>query len=54
MQAFLLELVDQFQFDLSDESLKVTKGICLIMVPIVQDGDHEGISLPLRVSEALR
>ena len=50
-QAFLVTLISQFEFGLTDECSKVTRTLCSVMVPTLE-GDTKSVSVPLRVSLA--
>lgn len=50
MQAFLVELVENFEFSMTDSAEKVRRDICLVVVPVIEGEIEKGIHLPLRVS----
>jgi hypothetical protein len=54
MQAFLVELVDNFEFSMTNSAAKVRRDICLVVVPVVEGEAEKGIHLPLRVALAER
>ncbi|KAJ7508829.1 cytochrome P450 [Mycena galericulata] len=54
MQAFLVELVDNFEFSMTDSAEKVRRDICLVVVPVIEGEVEKGIHLPLRVALAER
>ncbi|KAJ7737450.1 cytochrome P450 [Mycena maculata] len=52
MQAFLVELVENFEFSMTDSAEQVRRDICLVVVPVVEAEVEKGIYLPLKVSLA--
>ncbi|KDQ64165.1 hypothetical protein JAAARDRAFT_201556 [Jaapia argillacea MUCL 33604] len=54
METFLLNLVNNFEFSLTDESKRVTRQSALVMVPMVEGKLDEGAQLPLKVTIAPR
>ncbi|KDQ64164.1 hypothetical protein JAAARDRAFT_201555 [Jaapia argillacea MUCL 33604] len=54
MQTFLADLVNNFEFALTEESKKITRQAALVMVPMVGGKLDEGAQLPLAVSIAPR
>ncbi|KAJ6536500.1 hypothetical protein DFH09DRAFT_931325, partial [Mycena vulgaris] len=54
MQAFLVELVDNFEFSMTDSAARIRRDICLVVVPVVEGEAEKGIHLPLRVTLAER
>nr|VWO96500.1 Cytochrome P450 monooxygenase CYP52X1 [Ganoderma boninense] len=54
VQAFLTELVSNFQFELSDDVARVRKTSAIVMVPTLNDEIAKGVQMPLRVSLAPR
>ena len=54
MQAFLTELVSNFQFELVPEVERVRKTQAIVMVPTLEGEIEKGVQLPLRVSLAPR
>ncbi|PIL33716.1 cytochrome P450 [Ganoderma sinense ZZ0214-1] len=54
VQAFLTELVSNFQFELSDDAERVRKTSAIVMVPTLDNEIAKGAQMPLRVSLAPR
>ena len=54
LQAFLTELVSNFQFELSDDVARIRKTTAIVMVPTLDGEVDKGAQLPLRVSLAPR
>ncbi|KDQ64100.1 hypothetical protein JAAARDRAFT_64014 [Jaapia argillacea MUCL 33604] len=54
MQTLLVDLVNNFEFSLTDDSKKITRLPALVMVPMVEDKYDEGAQMPLMVSIAPR
>ncbi|KAJ7647880.1 cytochrome P450, partial [Roridomyces roridus] len=52
LQAFLVELLSDFEFSLTPEATRVRREACIVMVPTVEG--QKGTQLPLRVSLASR
>ncbi|KAH8103445.1 cytochrome P450 [Cristinia sonorae] len=53
VQAFMIELISNFEFSMTDEAKKIRREACLVMAPVVNDVS-EGAQMPLRVSVAQR
>lgn len=54
LQAFLVELVGEFEFSPTPESQKVRREGALIMTPTIEGEAEKGVQLPLRVRIAPR
>ncbi|OJA21638.1 hypothetical protein AZE42_12192 [Rhizopogon vesiculosus] len=54
MKAFLTEMVGNFEFALTDQSERVRREACMVMIPTVEGEVRNGVQLALRVSVALR
>ncbi|KAJ7188982.1 cytochrome P450 [Mycena filopes] len=54
LQAFLIELVGEFEFSLTPEAMRIRREACIVMAPTVAGQREKGIQLPLRVSVASR
>ncbi|KAI0629559.1 cytochrome P450 [Trametes polyzona] len=54
VQAFLTELVSNFQFELTPDVSRVKKTQAIVMVPTLEGELEKGVQLPLRVSIAPR
>lgn len=54
LQAFLIELLSNFEFSLTPEAMRVRREACIVMVPTVDGQREKGTQLPLRVSVASR
>ncbi|KAL1945428.1 hypothetical protein VTO73DRAFT_2279 [Trametes versicolor] len=54
VQAFLTELVSNFQFELTPDAARVCKTQAIVMVPTLEGELHKGVQLPLRISLAPR
>lgn len=53
IQAFLIELVSNFEFSMTEETKKVRREPCMVMAPIVED-ITKGARLPLKVTMVQR
>jgi cytochrome P450 len=54
MQAFIVELVGNFEFSLTPESQKVRREACLLMTPTIEGQIEKGNQLPLAVKMVSR
>ncbi|KAJ7750121.1 cytochrome P450 [Mycena maculata] len=54
LQAFLIELLSDFEFSLTPEAMRIRREACIVMVPTVEGRRDEGAQLPLRVTVASR
>ncbi|KAF8814480.1 cytochrome P450 [Phlegmacium glaucopus] len=55
LHAFLVELVSNFEFDLTPEALKVRRDACfVVMAPTIEGLPEKGTHLPLRIKLATR
>ncbi|KAJ7496593.1 cytochrome P450 [Mycena latifolia] len=54
LQAFLIELVGNFEFSLTPEAMRIRREACIVMVPTVEGQREKGTQLPLRVTVASR
>ncbi|KAI0752821.1 cytochrome P450 [Daedaleopsis nitida] len=54
LQAFLTELVSNFQFELTEDVHRIRKMTAIVMVPTLEGEIDKGVQLPLRVSLAPR
>ncbi|KAJ6534037.1 cytochrome P450 [Mycena vulgaris] len=54
LQAFLIELVSNFEFSLTPEAMRIRREACIVMVPTVEGQRDKGTQLPLRVTVASR
>ncbi len=54
LQAFLTELVSNFQFELTEDVNRVCKTSAIVMVPTLEGELEKGAQMPLRVSLAPR
>lgn len=54
VQAFLTELVSNFQFELTDDVERIRKTSAIVMVPTLDNEIAKGVQMPLRVSLAPR
>ena len=52
MQAFLTELISNFEFSTTDESKRIRREMCGVILPMI-DGE-KGAQMPLKVSLAAR
>lgn len=52
MQTLLVELVSNFEFSLNQQSEKVRRLPCAVMVPVVSGEEAKGAQMPLTVSLA--
>ena len=49
LQAFIVTLVSQFEFGLSEDCNKIRRELCAVMVPTIE-GDTKAVNLPLTIS----
>ncbi|KAF9529748.1 cytochrome P450 [Crepidotus variabilis] len=54
LQAFIVELVGQFEISLTPEALRVRREACLVMAPTIEGQLEKGNQLPLKVKLASR
>jgi len=54
LQAFIVELIGNFEFALTPEALKVRREACLVMSPTIEGQLEKGIQLPLSIKLAKR
>ena len=54
MQAFLVELISNFEFAITEDIKRLRREPCLVMVPVLEGELEKGAQLPLRVSIAQR
>ncbi|KAJ7099339.1 cytochrome P450 [Mycena belliarum] len=54
LQAFLIELISNFEFSLTPEAMRIRREACIVMVPTVEGEREKGTQLPLRVNVASR
>ncbi|OAX37782.1 cytochrome P450 [Rhizopogon vinicolor AM-OR11-026] len=54
MRVFLTEMVGNFEFALTDQSERVRREACMVMIPTVEGEVQNGVQLALRVSVAPR
>ncbi|KAJ7350822.1 cytochrome P450 [Mycena albidolilacea] len=54
LQAFLIELVGEFEFALTSQAMNIRREACIVMCPTVVGEREKGTQLPLRVSVASR
>lgn len=54
LQAFLTELVSNFQFELTEDVHRICKTTAITMVPTLEGEVEKGAQMPLRVSLAPR
>lgn len=52
MQTLLVELVSNFEFSMTEQSEKVRRLPCAVMVPAVSGEEAKGVQMPLKVSLA--
>lgn len=52
LQAFLVELVGEFEFLPTPESQKIRREAALVMVPTIEGQVEKGAQLPLRIRVA--
>ena len=51
IQAFVVTLVSQIEFGLSDDCSKIRRELCAVMVPTIE-GDTKAVNLPLTITLA--
>lgn len=54
VQAFIVELISNLEFSLTDDCKRVRREARLVMVPMLEGEIAKGAQLPLRVSLATR
>ncbi|KAJ7125406.1 cytochrome P450 [Mycena epipterygia] len=54
LQAFLIELLSNFEFALTPEAMRIRREACIVMVPTVEGQREKGTQLPLKVTVATR
>ncbi|KAJ7478616.1 cytochrome P450 [Mycena galericulata] len=54
LQAFLIELLSDFEFTLTVEAMHIRREACIVMVPTVEGQRDKGTQLPIRVTIASR
>lgn len=54
MQAFLVELVSNFEFAITEDIKKLRREPCIVMVPVLEGDVETGAQLPLKISLARR
>lgn len=54
MQAFLVELVSNFEFAITEDIKKLRREPCIVMVPVLEGNVEKGAQLPLKISLARR
>lgn len=54
LQAFLVEMVNNFEFELTEKATRIRREACLVMVPTVEGEVDKGAQLPMRVRVASR
>ncbi|KAH7922165.1 cytochrome P450 [Leucogyrophana mollusca] len=54
IQAFLVEIINKFEFSVTDKTEHIRREACLVMAPTVEGELEKGVQLPLRVSIAAR
>lgn len=52
MQTLLVELISNFEFSVNQQSEKVRRLPCAVMVPVVSGEETKGAQMPLKVSLA--
>jgi len=52
LQTFLVELISNFEFSMNEQSEKVRRLACAVMVPAVSGEEAKGVQMPLKVSLA--
>ncbi|KAL4263009.1 Cytochrome P450 superfamily protein [Pleurotus pulmonarius] len=54
LHAFLIELIGNFEFELTPEAEHIRRHPCLVVAPTIEGREKEGAQLPLRVRIAVR
>ncbi|KAG9227224.1 hypothetical protein CCMSSC00406_0004237 [Pleurotus cornucopiae] len=54
LHAFLIELISNFEFELTPEAEHVRRHPCLVVAPTIEGRENEGVQLPLKVRIAIR
>ncbi|KAF9450103.1 cytochrome P450 [Macrolepiota fuliginosa MF-IS2] len=54
LQAFLVELISNFEFSLTPEAHKLRREACFVMIPTIEGQLEKGCQLPLKVTLASR
>jgi len=52
LQTLLVELISNFEFSMNEQSEKVRRLPCAVMVPAVSGEEAKGVQMPLKVSLA--
>jgi hypothetical protein len=52
MQAFLVELINNFEFELAEESKNIKRAPSFVMVAMVRGQEEKGVQMPLKVKFA--
>lgn len=52
MQTFLAELLNHFEFEMTEESAKIKRQASIVMVATVRGQEEKGVQMPLRVKFA--
>ena len=52
MQAFLVELVNNFEFEMTEDSSNIKRVPSFVMVAMVRGQEEKGVQMPLRVKFA--
>jgi len=52
MQTLLVELISNFEFSMTEQSEKIRRLPCAVMVPVVAGEEAKGVQMPLKVSLA--
>lgn len=54
LQAFLVELVNNFEFSCTPEAGKIRREACTVMAPTIEGQVEKGTQMPLRIKVAER
>ncbi|KAF4562584.1 hypothetical protein EYR36_003978 [Pleurotus pulmonarius] len=54
LHAFIIELISNFEFELTPEAEHIRRHPCLVVAPIIDGRESEGAQLPLRVRVAVK
>jgi len=52
MQAFLVELVNHFEFEMTEDSSNIKRVPSFVMVAMVRGQEEKGVQMPLKVKFA--
>ena len=54
LHAFIIELISNFEFELTPEAEHIRRHPCLVVAPMIEGRENEGAQLPLRIRVAVK